>query len=368
MAESTWAAELSDLVVRLQLTDGKLWWSAAKGGVTLTQPRPISLRTADGTDLMTGLSFASSSGRTVEETYELAVGKRTGTHRVEHQERSVRLLRSDGRHVTVVLRAAHDGVALRTVLEGASGLRLRGSDVSLRLPESAAVWPLTYTPWYETTRFTSTLDALEAGEYGLPFLAQVGDETYLLMSESDLDGRYGGSFVRYDGRGELAFTLADDVEVAADAVATPWRVLIAGDLATIVASHLVDDLAEAADNPVPAWVRPGRAGWSWWSDFYSGAHLDKQLRLLDYAAQRGWEYLLVDCGWDAAWMPELVSAASKQGIGVFVWVSWDHLRIHTQLAEWASWGVAGIKVDFMESEAQERYRWYDAVIAECNRA
>ena len=41
-------------------------------------------------------------------TYELAVGKRTGTHRVEHQERSVRLLRSGGRHVTVVLRAAHE--------------------------------------------------------------------------------------------------------------------------------------------------------------------------------------------------------------------------------------------------------------------
>ena len=369
--ESTsWVVSFGDLVIGLELDAGGASWTAARGTSVLSARSPIQLLTVAGENLMRGLRFRTASTRTVCESYELAVGKRSGRHDVEHHECSVRFATGTGTDVVVVLRAAADGVALRLVVEGRRGTHLAGGDVSLTLDPSAPVWPLTYTPWYETPRFSATLSTLDRGDYGLPFLAQVDDATYVLVTESDLDGRYGGCLMRYAGRGVLAFTLADDVALGSDSVATPWRVLIAGDLATIVASQLVEDLAPAAEAPIAAWVRPGRCAWSWWSDFYSGAHLDKQLRMLKYAADRGWEYLLVDCGWDAAWMPELVAQASNHGIGVFVWVAWDDIATaqqQRQLAEWASWGVAGIKVDFMESESQERYRWYEAVIRECAR-
>ncbi|MEU9835482.1 glycoside hydrolase family 97 catalytic domain-containing protein [Streptosporangium sp. NPDC048047] len=369
MLDHHWETAFGDLNIGLRLDDGTLTWSASREGVVLTSPAPIRLTGADGEDLLTGLSFVSTGERAVHEDYELIVGKRVGGHRVEHRERTVRFRISAG-ELSVVLRAAADGVALRLVLHGLRGRNIRGGDVHLRLPAAARTWPLTYTPWYETIRFSSSLDVLEPGDYGFPFLAQIDSGLHVLATEADLDGRYGGALARYTGAGELAFTLAEDVTLLADEVASPWRVLIAGDLATIVSSHLVEDLAPAAAEPAPGWARPGRAAWSWWSDFFSGAHLDKQMRMLDYAAARGWEYVLVDCGWDPAWMPDLVSAASTRGIGVFVWVAWDRLGTdeqRRQLAEWASWGVAGIKVDFMESEAQSRYRWYDSVIAECRR-
>ncbi|SDU67891.1 glycoside hydrolase family 97 catalytic domain-containing protein [Jiangella alkaliphila] len=372
MSESTtWSVSHGGNTVAVTWFRGRLTWTALHDGVQVTPPAPLHLRLADGRDLLSGATYVSDAIRDVAEEYDLVVGKRVGRHAVDHRERTVQFTCVDGGEVAVVLRAAPDGVALRFVLSGLDGATVTGGDVDLRFPATAAVWPLTYTPWYETTRFTSTLDALEPGDYGFPFLVELADDTFALVTEADLDGRYGGSFARYAGGGAVTVTLAADVELSGDAVATPWRVVIVGDLATVVGSHLVDDLAPAvAGGTVPEWARPGRAAWSWWSDFYSGAQLSKQRRMLDYAAARGWEYVLVDCGWDGVWMPELVAEASERGVGVFVWVVWDQLATPEQrrkLAEWASWGVAGVKVDFMESEAQERYRWYDEVIAECAR-
>ncbi|RIQ20281.1 glycoside hydrolase family 97 catalytic domain-containing protein [Jiangella rhizosphaerae] len=371
MSESTtWSVSHGRNTVALTWFRGRLTWTALHDGVQVTPPAPLHLHTADGRDLLSAATYLGDDSREVSEEYELVVGKRTGRHTVDHRERTVRFACAGGGEIAVVLRAAPDGVALRFVLGGLDGATVTGGDVGLRFPATAAVWPLTYTPWYETTRFTSTLDALEPGDYGFPFLVELADDTFALVTEADLDGRYGGSFARYAGGGAVTVTLAADVVLDGDSVATPWRVVIVGDLAAVVASHLVDDLAPPAAEGVPVWARPGRAAWSWWSDFYSGAQLSKQLRMLDYAAARGWEYVLVDCGWDGVWMPELVAAASERGVGVFVWVVWDHLATPEQrrkLAEWASWGVAGVKVDFMESEAQERYRWYDEVIAECAR-
>ncbi|WP_198664044.1 glycoside hydrolase family 97 catalytic domain-containing protein [Jiangella endophytica] len=372
MSESTtWSVRHGRHTVAVTWFRGRLTWTALSGDVQVTPPAQLHLRTADGRDLLSGATYVSDAAREVSEEYELVVGKRVGRHIVDHRERTVRFACVGGGEVAIVLRAASDGVALRFVLDGLDGVTVTGGDVALRFPERAAVWPLTYTPWYETTRFTSTLDALEPGDYGFPFLVELAGDTFALVTEADLDGRYGGSFARYAGGGAVTVTLAGDVALSGSSVATPWRVVILGDLATVVASHLVDDLAPPAADGVPVWARPGRAAWSWWSDFYSGAQLSKQLRMLDYAAARGWEYVLVDCGWDGVWIPELVAAASERGVGVFVWVVWDHLATPEQrrkLAEWASWGVAGVKVDFMESEAQERYRWYDDVIAECARA
>ncbi|TDE89582.1 carbohydrate-binding protein [Occultella glacieicola] len=369
MSEPTWTAQFDACGIEASLHDGAIHLSLWRHQLRLSSATPLRLRTVDGTDLLAGLTATSAADRDVFEAYDLAVGKRVGRHEVRHAEQRVTFTNARGADVTLVLRAAADGVAFRIILDGAAGEVVEGADLTLDLPHDAPLWPLNYTSWYEEPRFASSVADLPDGDYGLPLLAQVlpgDDESYVLIAESDIDGGYGGSLLRHAG-GSFSFTLADPVTLDEGGTAVPWRVFHLGSLATIVASHLVDDLARPAQAPIPAWVRPGRAAWSWWSDFYSGAQLDAQLRLVDYAAAHGWEHVLVDCGWDRTWMPELAAAAGARGIGIFVWVSWDWLDIHSDIAEWASWGVAGVKVDFMESEAQERYRWYDEVIAEAAR-
>ena len=175
--------------------------------------------------------------------------------------------------------------------------------------------------------------------------------------------------------GYFTFTLADE-QISADSHFTsPWRVLIVGSLTSIVESTLVDDLARAHiakdTEPDPiSYVLPGHAAWSWWSSQYSGAYLETQKSFVDFAYEQGWHHVLVDCGWDAAWVPELVAYASQRNVCVHLWSAWNDLdgpENIKKLALWHSWGVCGVKIDFMESESRERYQWYESILSETAR-
>ena len=157
--------------------------------------------------------------------------------------------------------------------------------------------------------------------------------------------------------------------------AAPWRVFVIGSLSSIVESTLVDDLARAhitkAAEPDPiSYVLPGHAAWSWWSSQYSGAYLETQKSFVDFAYEQGWHHVLVDCGWDAAWVPELVAYASQRNVCIHLWSAWNDLdgpENIKKLALWHSWGVCGVKIDFMESESRERYQWYESILSETAR-
>lgn len=369
--EISWSTSYGEHRAEIALrADGSLWWRVISKGVEVLASARLQLCVRGDGDLMHDLLVVSEQRQRISEEYDVVVGKRVGRHSVDHEELQIRLRAGSGIEISVVVRAAPDGVALRSVLHDCEGRHVYGGDVPLCFRPNARAWMQSYTPWYEMPRYSTTLDAIGSGDYGFPLLVECGDDLFALVSESDLDGRYGGSLARYAGDGRFDVSLADDVLVDRMDLCTPWRAVLIGRLADIVASDLVNDLAPAAFAPPAEWIQPGRGGWSWWSDFYSGSSFEHQTRWLDYAAQRGWEHLLVDCGWDAAWMPELVAAASGKDMGVFVWVAWDNIgdaEAQKKLALWASWGVAGIKVDFMESESQERYRWYDAIITEAGR-
>ena len=149
-------------------------------------------------------------------------------------------------------------------------------------------------------------------------------------------------------------------------VRTPWRVAVIGSLATIVESDLVDDLARPpARSTGWSWVHPGRVAWSWWADSGSPASLETQKRYVDFAARMGWEYALVDAGWDPAWIPQLTAYARERHVGVLLWARWDALtppaHRDAMLRQFRAWGVAGVKLDYMESDSFQRMRWYRTV-------
>src|SRR5207248_3542153 len=87
----------------------------------------------------------------------------------------------------------------------------------------------------------------------------------------------------------------------------------------------------------------------------------------DFAARMGWEYILVDAGWSASWLPTLVTYARARHVGVWIWTSFSALDTAAErdadLPLWKSWGVAGLKIDFVQSDGQARMKWYDAIAA-----
>lgn len=322
----------------------------------------------DGVDLGRGAVLTGVETATLGESWTAALGKATGRHEIDHEEHVLRL-ETGGVRWAIVLRIADDGIAFRYELPaGATELGDERTLIRPRAEGPMRAWVLDYQTWYETPRFGADLAELPEGDYGFPVLVRVDSGRHLLLTESDIDGCSSGAHAVFDGTG-FSVVAADPTIEVEGLHRTPWRVLMTGGLREIVRSHLVDALAPAAA-PDAFQPRPGRAAWSWWSSQYSGAYLDVQKRFTDFAAEQGWEHLLVDCGWDAAWVPELVAYASARGIQVHLWSSWadlDGAEALGKLALWRSWGVAGIKVDFMESESRERYRWYDAIIAETAR-
>lgn len=326
----------------------------------------------DGVDLGSGSTVVRSAEFPVVEEWYAPSGKARGDHLVDHRELRVDLHHAaTDRDWTIRLRVSPDGIAVRYAMPELPGIAsVTADNTSIDLTRFSRAWVLKHQTWYETPRTGVDLAELEPGSYGFPFLARSGED-HLLVTESGIDGRYSGAHAAMSGT-TLGFQIADPAVEITRGDVTPWRVFIIGSLADVVESLFVDELASPVRPELAAadWIRPGRAAWSWWSDFYSGAQLEQQKRFVDAAAELSWEHLLIDCGWEETWVPEIVAYASRRGIQVHLWTVWHDLDGPDKLgrlALWRSWGVAGIKVDFMESESKDRYRWYDSVLQETAR-
>lgn len=318
-------------------------------------------------------SLVETTLREVNEQYTALYGKKTGNHCVRHLEHCL-FFEENGIEWHLYLRECDDGLAFRYELPSSTPFKILKENTQIHCPTAAKVCTLPYTTWYEEARIIHTAGELPPGNYGLPTLIYSDAEQNYLISESDIDSGNCGAYLTWT-EGYFTFTLADE-QISVDSHFTsPWRVLIVGSLTSIVESTLVDDLARAhitkAAEPDPiSYVLPGHAAWSWWSSQYSGAYLETQKSFVDFAYEQGWHHVLVDCGWDAAWVPELVAYASQRNVCIHLWSSWSDLdgpENINKLALWHSWGVCGVKIDFMESESRERYQWYESILSETAR-
>lgn len=175
---------------------------------------------------------------------------------------------------------------------------------------------------------------------------------------------------------------------------SPWRVLMLGSAAgDLAASDLVQNL-----NDPPAgdfsWVKPGEASWNWWNgpyapqvDFKVGMNTATMKHFVDLAAEMGWEYVVIDEGWygpafaerHPVWskhptskittvvpeldLQEVIRYARERGVKPILWLHWDHVadQMNEAFPLYEKWGVAGIKIDFMDRDDQEIVNYYHRV-------
>jgi alpha-glucosidase len=236
--------------------------------------------------------------------------------------------------------------------------------------------------------------------YDLPLVCRTGKNAFAI-GEADLRD-YGGLYLRGrgDGRagvqGRVSMRLDDRslrarVAIGADGAGSPWRVLMMGDsLGALIESNLIGNL-----NPPPAfdvaWIRPGKTAWDWWSGPYlpppahGGTDMTTIRKYIDFAGRSGFEYMMIDEGWclnsghggsapaDADVtrakadidMPALVAYAAKRKVRLWLWVQWSLLdrQMDAALAQYQKWGIAGIKVDFMDRNDQQMVDYYHQLMA-----
>jgi hypothetical protein len=324
----------------------------------------LGLRTIDA-DLTHDMKLAGTQTRQVTERYRMTTGKRLD-RTANLAETRYSLKNAKGQALDVVVRVANDGVAFRYELPGVTRTTVLGEATRFIVPVDARAWLLPYGPQYEKERIESTAGGAASGDYGYPSLFRIGG-SYVLVTEANADGRYDGSRLSHvAGSGTWGLTLAD-ARVDSTGV-TPWRTVITGDLATVTESTLVDDLADASRLTDVSWVRPGKVAWSWLSEHDSPSDPQRQRAYVDFAARNGIPYVLVDEGWKDAWVPDLVRYANAKHVDILLWYHWSKLdtpaKRMAELTKVKGWGVKGVKIDFMESDSQDRFRWYDATLAD----
>ena len=396
------------LTYRVLLGDTEVVAPSRLGLVRLDTGLDTGLDTRVGTGLEVvdaGLEVvAAGAPEVLEERYTLRHGKQL-EHSVRATARTLEVRHPGGVRLALDLRAYDDGVAFRyrfpdadeqpsTVTHELTTVTPAGPG---RLWAQPTQEPSVYAPAYENPYVDGVPigTASTGAAWDLPALFQTG-AAWLLVTEAGLDDGFYGSRLgatpertpagaayslvppqagEGDGLGETSAT-------STTPWALPWRVLVvAGSAGAAAASALVTHLAPASRVPDDGWVQPGRVSWSWWSENASPRDLARLRDYVDLAAEFGWEYSLVDANWNVHSDDEiraLVGYAADRGVRLWLWYNsggpHNHVteqprdRMHrrdvrrAEFAKLAAWGVAGVKVDFFQSDKQDGIGRYLAIL------
>ena len=157
---------------------------------------------------------------------------------------------------------------------------------------------------------------------------------------------------------------------------SPWRtLLIARRPAQLVESDLILNLATPPVLADTAWIKPGIASWDWWSQMTRPSTATYK-ELIEFSAEMGWPYVLLDAGWSARGnilqanravdMPEVLAFARQKNVRLLLWLYWsslDHNDAYQQAFPlYEQWGIAGVKIDFMNRDDQEMVNWYEKIV------
>ena len=154
----------------------------------------------------------------------------------------------------------------------------------------------------------------------------------------------------------------------------PWRVItLVDNEAELIHSHLTGQMARERDMNVDwSWIKPGKVSWDWWCnfilpgvDFVYAANTPTYKYYIDFAAEFGIPYIILDERWTVdSYTPfvfntdidihELVKYGKEKGVGLILWVSWLAVdkNFDTIFETYRDWGVAGMKIDFMDRSDQ----------------
>lgn len=377
---------------------------------TMLEESPLGLESTIG-DFSTGLTFLSESKKQIEENYYLPNGKTSRIHYLAN-ELTVSYLNKNKDTLQVLFRVSNNDIALAyrlaspkqthcTIKRELTGFNFPAHTTTFITPQapSGEGWMKTkpsYEEEYTNEEPIGTPSKYRLG-YTFPALFHLGNDGWVLLSETGVTSRYAGTRLS-EGNQEGLYTIAfpekeenggmgDNTVTSNLPLITSWKTITVGEtLKPIV------ETTSAYNGMKPVYTasqpyKPGRSTWSWilWQD-ESCNYKDQQI-FIDLAAEMGYEYILIDALWDKQIgyenMPSLIAYAQSKGVDVILWYNsngvWNDApqgpkqRMDTaparqkEMAWMKSLGVKGIKVDFFGGDKQTTMKLYEDILTDANQ-
>lgn len=406
------AQQVSSPDGQLQLTvvveNGTPLYSVTYNGKAMLEKSPLGLLTNEG-DFSANMRLLDSSNGEVSKDY---VQEKIKQSKVSYKANTLmcNFANEADRPISVLFQVSNNDIAFRyelpkwgdtracVVEKETTGFRFPSYTKSylshmMRPMEGFARTSPSYESGYETDAPIASNKSAEG--YVFPGLFQVGDNGWVLVSETGVSSLYCASHLSNYSDG--VFTVdypnvaqnngfgSTGAQLGLPGV-TPWRTITVGEtLKPIVETTIPWDVVEPLYEPSQDY-QYGRSTWSWiiWQD--ASMNYDDQVKYVDLAAAMNFEYILIDAWWDSnigyERMEELIAYAASKNVGVFLWYNSNGSfndafqtplnKMNTSIArkkemQWLQKvGVKGLKVDFLGGDKQETIRLYEDILSDAN--
>jgi alpha-glucosidase len=304
-----------------------------------------------------------------------------------------------GRQMELFMRVYNDGAAFRYKLfrgAKAGDRQIVKELTTFAVPGDPKAWVVEYGGYStsnEAEFFEHPLSYLnEKSIAGMPFLMDYGNNCWVAITEAKIEN-YPAFYMGSNGTaGQLTTKLVpipgepeNGVKVRfSNEVYSPWRVLMIGETpGTLIESEIIQNLNDPCVIKDPSWIKPGMSAWDhWWSGEVK-MEMPVIKQYIDLASEMGWPYMLVDWQWYGKFnspeaditkwapqidMPEIIKYAASKNVKIIVWLYSSDVNRNSAYRKafplYEKWGVAGVKIDFMDRDDQQMVNWYHDII-EC---
>ncbi len=278
-----------------------------------------------------------------------------------------------------VVRAYNEGIAFRYFFPEANNglfLHIVGEQTQFTLPQGTMAY---YERWaqgrYSLLPLKDWTDECER-----PLTMKLANGLTIALAEAEMTDYARMKFrLSHAKSNTLEASLYSSVDVITP-YATPWRVIMAVERAIdlIANNDIILNLNPENKISDTSWIKPGKAM------RVGKLTQEDAIRVVDFAAQRGLQYVHLDAGWygsevkmssDATRvspdrnldLTQLAAYAKTKGIGIWVYVNQRALlqQIDEILPLYKQWGIKGIKFGFVQIGNQRWSTWLHDAIRKC---
>ena len=379
----------------------RLYYSVSFRGKEIIVDSPLGLDFRDMPPLARDLNIVDQEKRIINEIWENPFGKSRKV--LNHCNEMFLWLEEEKpprRKLGLAFRAYDDGVAFRYFLPSQPAMkkfRLTLERSEFHFAYNHVVWAADYgdfiSPQEKEFERIRLSEITPSSIIGLPLLVRVSESCWAAITEANLTD-WAGMYLTSTGTKPTALVTAlsprlDEPGVLVSAETphySPWRVIMIGERpGDLIESNLILNLNEPCALKDISWIKPGKAAWNWWcgdyipdADFNVGLNNPTIKYFIQFASEMGFEYFILDEGWygepgapdsdittsvPELDMKEILAFAGKRNVKIILWLYWGD--VERQMDEafplYEEWGIAGVKIDFMNRDDQEMVNFYHRV-------